>query len=65
MKKFEYVTVTIATGGLFGGKVDADNFNQKLNNMGNQGWELINSISSNEAYGSTKYIVCIFKRELG
>jgi hypothetical protein len=64
MKKFEYQTIIIEPKGIFGGKINADSFTQTLNNMGKQGWELVNAVSSNEAYGGTKNIVCIFKREL-
>jgi hypothetical protein len=64
MKKYEYHTQVIDTKGLFGGKIDAAEFNQFLNEMGQQGWELIEATASNQAYGGTGYLICIFKREI-
>lgn len=64
MKKFEYKTVLYETSGFWsGGIVDAHEFNNLLDNLGQQGWELTSTTSSNQAYGSTRSIVCIFKRE--
>ena len=59
MKKFEYQTVSIELKGYFGSRAYIDNLNQTLNNMGNQGWELVNAELSDH-----NFIVCIFKREL-
>lgn len=36
---------------------------QSLNELGAQGWELISTTNSNESYGSTRYVISIFKRE--
>ena len=61
MKKFEYDTLNIDVKGVFGGKVDDDNFKQKLNEMGQNGWELVGMTASNL---SARWIICIFKREI-
>ena len=64
MKKFEYNTLTIDAKGVWGGKVAEENFKQKLNEMGQNGWELVGMTNSNQAYGQTRYIICTFKREI-
>jgi len=64
MKRFEYETIIFDPKGVLGGKVDSTMFDQTLNNMGNQGWELINMVASNASYGITRHIVCVFKREI-
>jgi hypothetical protein len=66
MRRFEYHTVIVEPKGIFfGGKVNPDNLTQILNNMGNQGWELVSTVASNKMYGVTENVVCIFKREIG
>ena len=62
MEKFEYKVVTYDTKGLWGGIIDHDQLENQLNMLGNDGWELVSSTSTNQAYGSSKSIVCIFKR---
>ncbi len=64
MKKYEYKTQVIDAKGLFGGKIDAGDFNNSLNDAGRDGWELVGTTASNEAYGRTASIICVFKREL-
>ena len=64
MKKFEYETLKIDAKGILGGNVDDDNFKQKLNEMGQNGWELVGMTASNFAYGQTRWIICTFKREI-
>lgn len=46
-----------------GGKVDSQNIEQRLNELGRQGWEVISSFTTNEGYGNTKKIVYTLKRE--
>lgn len=62
MEKFEYKVVTYDPSGLFGGKVKVNQIENQLNMLGEDGWELISCTSSNQSYGSTKSLVCIFKR---
>ncbi len=64
MKKFEYKTVRYDAKGFFGGKVDPQEFDASLNSYGAEGWELVGITASNEAYGSTKSVLSIFKREV-
>lgn len=60
---FEYKILKFNTTGLFGGKVNLEEIEVELNKLGAEGWELISTVASNEAYGTTKEIVYIFKRK--
>lgn len=64
MKKFEYQSVITEIKGFFGGKVDSVDMIEELNKLGQEGWELVNSLPSNGADSSTRYIVSVFKREI-
>lgn len=64
MKKYEYCTKLIDAKGVFGGKVSVDEFDRTLNDLGRDGWELVSITDSNQSYGSTRWIICVFKREL-
>ena len=63
MDKYEYKTFIYDTKGLWGGIVDVNQFQNELNTFGNDGWELISSISTTQSQGASKSIVCIFKRK--
>ena len=63
MEKFEYKVVVYDTKGFWGGTVDSNTLEKQLNLLGNDGWELVSCTSSNQSYGSSKSIVCIFKRK--
>jgi len=64
MKKWEYQTLTLEATGLLGGKIDVEGYKKSLNEMGREGWELIEQVASAQGYGYTRYIICTFKREL-
>ncbi|MDL2274009.1 DUF4177 domain-containing protein [Oscillospiraceae bacterium OttesenSCG-928-G22] len=61
MERFEYFTLVYDTKGLSGGKVEPD-FQDRLNELGSEGWELVNSVATNQGNGFTRCIVAIFKR---
>lgn len=62
MEKWEYKTTKFQTGGFFGGKLDANEFELMLNNMGEQGWELISCFDTSQAQGASRDVVTVFKR---
>lgn len=62
MEKFEYKVVTYDTKGFLGGSVEVQQIEAQLNLIGNDGWELVSCTSTNQSYGASKSIVCIFKR---
>ena len=63
MEQFEYKTLFTDAKGVLGGKVDQVTFQNDLNELGLQGWELVNTVSANQSYGSTRWIISIFKRK--
>ena len=64
MKKYEYKTITTGTTGFSSGKVDASKMEEVYNSLGDEGWNLVKVISSQQAYGTTLSIISIFKREV-
>ena len=63
MERFEYKVVTFDTNGFFGGNVDTMQIESQLNQLGNEGWEMVSCTSTNQSYGASKSIVCMFKRK--
>ena len=64
MEQCEYKTLFTDAKGVFGGKVEKTTFQNDLNELGSQGWELVNTVATNQSYGSTRWIISIFKRKL-
>ena len=62
--KYEYKILTIGTAGFIGGKVDAIKVQEQFTELGNDGWELVNSQRIDDGNGSTYSIVYVFKKEL-
>jgi hypothetical protein len=55
MEQWEYKTIKFFTKGFFtGGKLD--------NTMGSQGWDLISCFDTSQHQGSSKEVICVFKR---
>jgi hypothetical protein len=63
MDQFEYKTIFTDAKGFFGGKIDQGFMDRQLNQLGDQGWELVSTFASNQSYGSTRWIVSVFKRK--
>ncbi len=62
--KWEYKTVKVDTTGFSGGKFDENSFEQILNGLGQQGWKLANTFTTNQEFGSSRHIVAILKRPI-
>jgi hypothetical protein len=64
--KWEYMTVMFRTAGFWrgGGVLDGDAFNAKLNELGQQRWELVSVFDTNKHDGETRDVVAVFKREM-
>ena len=60
MTTWEYKTIQVKAHGFLGGLVDIDDFDSKLNELGQLGWELVTSTTLAQS-GS---ILAIFKRPL-
>ncbi|PKM95632.1 MAG: DUF4177 domain-containing protein [Firmicutes bacterium HGW-Firmicutes-1] len=64
MKRWIYKVIEFDPKKSFmGGKVDCNNIEQRLNELGRQGWEVISNFTTNEGYGNTKKLVYTLKRE--
>jgi hypothetical protein len=61
--QWQYMSVMFTAGGFWlGGKLDGELFNAKLNELGEQGWELVSVFDTSMAEGRTRDIVAVFKR---
>ena len=63
MDKYEYKVVAYDTKGFWGGNVEINQIEKQLNQFGNDGWEMVSGTSTNQSYGASKSIGCIFKRK--
>ena len=58
---FDFSAGTLMTkGGLF----NAEEFNNELNRLGWDGWELVSVFDTNRFDGGTRYVVAVLKRPL-
>ena len=53
-----------ASGWLLGGKLDGRQFNDRLNQLGEEGWELISVFDTNFLKGGTRDVVAVLKRPM-
>jgi hypothetical protein len=61
--QWEYMTVMFeATGWYLGGKLDGKKFNDRLNQLGQEGWELVSVFDTNMREGTTRDVVAVLKR---
>ena len=65
MKKFEYKTIEFEPSGKFIQriKMDTSDLENQLNELGNDGWELVNS-TDYSLQGYTQKVIMFFKREV-
>ncbi|MBA3846645.1 MAG: DUF4177 domain-containing protein [Planctomycetes bacterium] len=62
--RWEYLTVSINAHGWFGGgKLDADALTAHLNKLGDDGWEATTAFDTNMAYGQTRSVFVLLKRQ--
>jgi len=61
-QQWEYFVLYIEVGALFGPNVDPRQMEESFNNVGSEGWELVNMISINKGHGNTGEILATFKR---
>ncbi|HSQ73933.1 MAG TPA: DUF4177 domain-containing protein [Bacteroidota bacterium] len=61
---WEYKTLKVsARGGFMGGKFDEKILDAKLNEFGEQRWELVSAFATHLGYGQSRDVVAILKRE--
>jgi hypothetical protein len=63
--RWEYEVLKLEPGGVLGGKVDVDELKSYLNQLGQQGWELVNSFETNILRGRSREVILILKRPIG
>lgn len=60
---WEYKTMKVeGTGAFVGGNVEEAQLEQRMNELGAQGWEACTAFSTAMQGGSTRYMIVIFKR---
>lgn len=67
MPKFEYKVLAVPTSRNWfgwGGKVNFQELSNKLNELGLEGWEVINGTDINRYQGETGNVMIILKRQL-
>ncbi len=47
-----------------GGKIDGQHFNDRLNELGEEGWELVSTLDTNFTNGGTRDVVAVLKRPM-
>lgn len=63
MRKWEYKTIAFETTGLWGGILNTRRFEEELNQYGEEGWEMVSSFATQQAYGKSASVFVVFKRE--
>ena len=62
--RWEYMTVVLQAHGFFtgGGQIDPQALTDRLNTLGEEGWELVSMFDTNRASGETRVVVAVLKR---
>lgn len=63
MDKWEYKSIKFETKGFFSTILEIEDFNFKLNKLGNEGWELVSCIPIGGSDGQTLEVTAVFKRK--
>jgi len=53
-----------ASGWFLGGKLDGEKFNERLNQLGKEGWELVSVFDTNVQGGRSRDVVAVLKQPL-
>lgn len=64
MRQFEYKVLDAPAKGFFGGKINYQELADKLNDLGQQGWELVTGTDTNMYEGASRGLILILKREI-
>jgi hypothetical protein len=62
--KWEYRTIMVEASGWVGGEIDAQKFTERLNQLGEEGWELVSVASSDMKGGGTREVIAVMKRQM-
>ena len=58
--KWEYKTIKLVTDEFAGRKMDENELDNHMNQLGEQGWELVSTFDTNQGKG--EFVVAVFKR---
>lgn len=64
MVQWEYKTLEFTTTGFSGGILNINEFNNTLNNYGNDGWELVSCFDTNQSHGASRKVIAVLKRQI-
>lgn len=59
---WDYKILKLETSGFLGGKVNAEELESNLNELGRNDWELVAAFDTNMGHGQTRDVITIFKR---
>lgn len=63
--KWEYTSLLLPSSGwLVSGNVDVQKLTDHLNRLGEEGWELVNTLDTNFRDGGTRDVIAILKRPM-
>ena len=62
MDQWEYKTMKMDTTGFLGGLLNIEAFDERLNELGEQGWELVAAFDTNQSHGASREAIAVFKR---
>lgn len=65
MEYWEYRSIKVETKGMLGGILNTDDFDDELNVLGRNGWELVSCFDTNQSYGQSREVIAVFKRKVG
>lgn len=61
--KWEYTSILISSTGWFAtGEIDVQKLTDHLNELGEEGWELVNTFDTNYDQGATRDVIAVLKR---
>ena len=63
MIKWEYKRIKLAVSSWAGLKIDEEELDSLMNDLGSQGWELVVGLDTNDSDGQTRDVVMVFKRQ--
>ena len=63
--RWQYQVVQMSIGALFGPAINLDQMQNILNQLGADGWELVNTVDINVGQAGTRELIFIFKRQIG
>lgn len=64
MKKFTYKVLDVPSKGFWGGSINYQELTDKLNDLGQQGWEVVSMGATNMYSHATKALLVILKKEI-